>query len=84
MTPRPGVLATPELVDMVDFVPEAYYPMLPFNRWLLPNLNPATVSSWKEYLDQKRSEMVISWCGFMLLPSRQAIAAIDAYKCFCK
>ncbi|CAK9082193.1 Ribosomal lysine N-methyltransferase set10 (SET domain-containing protein 10) [Durusdinium trenchii] len=60
MTPRPGVLATPELVDMVDFVPEAYYPMLPFNRWLLPNLNPATVSSWKEYLDQKRSEMVIS------------------------
>eukprot|EP00435_Cladocopium_sp_Y103_P070939 s56_g36.t1 len=67
MLPRSGVLATPELVEMVPRIEAG--PMLPWNLWLLPNLTAETASSWKDYLCQKRSQMILSWCGFILLPS---------------
>ena len=68
MAPRPGVLSTPELVELVARPTPWKYPML-CNKWLLPNLTEKTASGWMEFLSQLRLGMVLSWLGFILLPS---------------
>jgi len=76
MSPEQCVLATPELIDLAKTYPwktqqeEDHNLVPPVAFWLMPGLDGATAASWVSYLKLKRLHLLLSWGGFMLLPSK--------------
>ena len=76
MSPEQCVLATPELIDLAKTYPwktrqeEDHNLVPPMAFWLMPGLNEATADYWVSCLERLRLHLLLSWGGFMLLPSK--------------
>ena len=76
MSPEQCVLATPELIDLAKTYPwkikweEDHNLVPPMAFWLMPGLNGATADYWVSCLKRLRLHLLLSWGGFMLLPSK--------------